>query len=74
MNETVDKATDKLMASIQKSQNTPENKTTEAASSEATPKPKTRRKPAEKKAVEAVAVSSPIDSPRKFVGNLRWPD
>lgn len=76
MTETVDKVTDKLLASIQKSQNNSQAdqpKKTEAPA-KATPKAKTKPAPVGKKAAEAVAISQSIESPRRFVGNLRWPD
>lgn len=77
MNETVDKVADKLMASIQKSQNaTPEKPTNQASttSKRSSGKTNTETEPAAKKAIDAILTSTSIESPRKFIGNLRWPD
>jgi len=89
MNETVDKVADKLITSIQKSQNSNNNsnpsdaatpkaktapKTKAASKTKAAPKTKVQREPGVKKIIDEVLTSASIESPRKLVGNLRWPD
>jgi len=89
MNETVDKVADKLITSIQKSQNsnnennasdtdTPKAKAPPkpraASKTKAAPKTRVQREPGVKKIIDEVLTSASIESPRKLVGNLRWPD
>jgi len=76
MSETVDKVADKLLASIQKSQNSTEVSKSKSASSQketSTSKDTSVREPGVKKVIDEI-ISTSIESPRKFNRNLRWPD
>jgi len=77
MSETVDKVADKLMASIQKSQNSTDvskSKNTNSQNVKSTAKGMTTGEPGVKKIIDEMISPSSIESPRKFNRNLRWPD
>jgi len=77
MSETVDKVADKLMASIQKSQNStepgnPQNTSKQAGKS--APKARAASEPGVKKVIDELLSSTSLELPRKYKRNLRWPD
>jgi len=74
MNETVDKIADKLITSIQKSQNSNTPSKPAETKTKTAPKSKTHSETGVKKIIDEVLTPTSIESPRKFVGRLRWPD
>lgn len=79
MNDTTDKIADKLLASIQKSQqspteNTPPKKPATSNAKRTIQKNSKETTASELKATTDEANLDPFASPRRFKGNLRWPD